>query len=352
MRFLGLLSQHETLIGIVIFGATQMLADTLADLERGWLAASVRILGILLLIGILIYSIRQRRQVLKVPLLFTEEERRDNARVRLRTFAQKQNMACVLKLIDKSSPVYTDDLFIQMLPAVSSAPPLRNDRDPAHWEQVALQILREWDEEVDKHLKRWAQEHFGGYLYHLCPHIVLPMAFFLGASVGLRRKIVLYQPSEGGVADRAVIDLSTSPRRVLDPPENPVQGFQETRYEGQAQEGEKQWLILHCSLGRHPVQFQSHPHYEKAMNVGIYLPGNLPETGDWLPYVQTVYQKAKGWVDQYQQVQLCLACPSTIAFALGMAFSRTPKITVCHWFEGQYQPVLSLSLIERKLPFD
>jgi len=51
-------------------------------------------------------------------------------------------------------------------------------------------------------------------------------------------------------------------------------------------------------------------------------------------------------------VELCLICPSAIAFALGMAFSRTPKLTVCHWINNQYVPVFKIAEIEARLPFD
>ncbi|MFQ3611306.1 MAG: hypothetical protein SNJ72_07410, partial [Fimbriimonadales bacterium] len=256
----------------------------------------------------------------------------------------------VFRLIEKTSPVYSDDLFIQMLS--QEAIPLRSDKNPTHWEQVARQMLREWYEEVDRPLKRWVQERYQGYVYHVCPHVVLPMAFFLGAAVGLRRRLVLYQLDQGGVRFDPNIDLSTDVRRVLEPSKISVENIQETHLEGSAQEGDGDYLILHFSIGRHPVQFDSHSNYQQAMNVGFYLPGNLPEASDWLPYVQALYQRSKDWVNRYQRVEVCLATPSTVAFALGMAFSRTPKMTVCHWFNAQYLPVLSLRLIEERLPFD
>jgi hypothetical protein len=69
-------------------------------------------------------------------------------------------------------------------------------------------------------------------------------------------------------------------------------------------------------------------------------------------YVQWLYREAKPLLGRYREIDICLACPSPVAFALGMAFSRTPKITVCDYQNGKYVPVFSLELIEERLPFD
>jgi hypothetical protein len=47
-----------------------------------------------------------------------------------------------------------------------------------------------------------------------------------------------------------------------------------------------------------------------------------------------------------------LAVPHAVAMALGMAFSRSPKVRLCHWYQGTYKPVAELRWIEQKLPFD
>ena len=182
--------------------------------------------------------------------------------------------------------------------------------------------------------------------------LVLPVAFFLGAAVGLRRPIVLYQPEQGPLIARPVIDLSTNPRQLLTTQEVEISELRECRLEGDQQEGDNKFLILHFSLGRHPVKFECHSNYQWATNVGFYLDGNLPIGESWLPYVQALYHRAKPLVDRYQRVDVCIATPASIAFALGMAFSRTPQMWVCHWFGGEYQPVLPLRLTEQKLPFD
>ncbi|MFQ3611968.1 MAG: hypothetical protein SNJ72_10805, partial [Fimbriimonadales bacterium] len=92
MKLLLLLYQHETLIGIFIFGVAQMLADLLADMGWGWGAALVRVFGITFLVAILVFSVRQRKTILNIPLLFTEKEHREEARASLRSFVQQHRM--------------------------------------------------------------------------------------------------------------------------------------------------------------------------------------------------------------------------------------------------------------------
>ncbi len=78
----------------------------------------------------------------------------------------------------------------------------------------------------------------------------------------------------------------------------------------------------------------------------------LDPNEDWLSYVQHLFREARPLVAKYRKVDICLMGPSTIAFALGMAFSRTPKITVCDYQNGQYVPVFSFAEIEKRLSFD
>jgi hypothetical protein len=101
-------------------------------------------------------------------------------------------------------------------------------------------------------------------------------------------------------------------------------------------------LILHLGItDRHSFpEFTAHPDHQTAVSVGLVYRFALDPQKDWLIYVQWLYREARELLGKYQQVDLCIASPSAIAFALGMAFSRTPKVTVCHYYQdSKYVPV-------------
>ena len=112
-------------------------------------------------------------------------------------------------------------------------------------------------------------------------------------------------------------------------------------------------LILHIIISaRHVENFQLHEDHLNATNVAIIYNTDLDPKDDWLPYVQEIVKRAKPLIHRYEDVDVCLICPSVVAFALGMAFSRKGSLKVCHRFsEGKYIPVFPLSEIESHPPF-
>lgn len=341
------LLRHELLLSIGVFGVAQMGADMLADLELGTVAAMVRGLGIALIVGILFRSLLQRNRPIDVPLVFTEAEKREDARAQLKQFEAHTRTERIVKLLDSSSPVREEELYIQ-LHKVSQ---LRQANDFTVWRDALTQLVREWDEEVDERLKRWITGQYQGVVYHISPDIVLPAAFYLGAAVGLRRDVKIYQRNSPGNYHLA-IDLAGNARRVLEPPSEDIPGVKQIPADAIPPETPGERLIVHLSIGRHSPNFEAHPDHAAAVSVGFHYPESLPHERDWLPYVQALVQRAKPWVERYRQIDICLAVPHAVAMALGMAFSRSPKVRLCHWYEGTYKPVAELRWIEQKLPFD
>jgi len=286
--------------------------------------------------------------MLTVPVVFTESASREDARAELKQFEDSTRTDRLVKILDSSSPVREEELYIQL----SKAETLRQTDETNPWQEALQQMVHEWDKEVDDRLQRWVVGQYKGVIYLVSPNVVLPAAFYLGAAVGLRRRLKIYQRNNPGDYHLA-IDLSENPRILLEPPAQDISQIR-TVPEGATPPGTRRGqLILHLIISdRHEPQLEAHPEHVSADSVALFYPKALPMGADWLPYVQAFVQRAKPWVERYQQVDMCLSVPNSVAMALGMAFSRSPQIRVCHWYAGVYKPVAALSWIEQRLPFD
>ncbi len=223
----------------------------------------------------------------------------------------------------------------------------RNSYNSEDWILAWDELLKNWDGMDKKLIERLPPNE--GFCYHIYPHLVLPLAFALGASVNLRRPLVLYH-YQNQEKFYKVIDLK-DPREVSHKPKSAVAAPKTIPEDLDFDNGKK--LILHIVISaRHVENFQLHEDYLNATNVAIVYDRDLDPKEDWLPYVQEIVQIAKPLIHRYEDVDVCLICPSVVAFALGMAFSRKGSLKVCHYFsDGKYRPVFPLSEIESHLPF-
>lgn len=342
-KLLRILHTREALFTIGIFGIAQMAADLFADFGYDEVAAMLRFAGIVLVVLVLVVDWRRRATSLEVPLLFAEEESREQLRSKFDRLVWETRLQKAVRELDYLSPVQRSELYIR-LPRN-----LRSSCEPKLWQDAFLQVLREWEKEVDTRLQRWLPGIHCRVVYHIRPNVVLPIAFALGNAVGLRRSVVLYHATPAGELYR-VMDL-TQPRVLFENPDTqiPIQQVPEDIQPPQ-QRGER--LILHLVVSdRHSPALDAHPDHQQATSVAIYLNQTLPQ-GDWLSYAQAIWAKASPWINAFQQVDLCLVGTDALMFALGMAFSRTPRLRVCHWLNGQYLPVIDLSEISTQPPFD
>lgn len=85
------------------------------------------------------------------------------------------------------------------------------------------------------------------------------------------------------------------------------------------------------------------------MNVEIINPNALLRSQDWAQFAQAFVQQLKVWTEKFNKVDLCLVCPDMIAFAWGIPFSWNSHISICHWYDKKYSPVMNLALLEKKL---
>ena len=340
-----LMVERDVLIGLLIFGIFAMFADFLGDLGQRDLAAKVRLSGLLLLIGLVIFELvlRKKRQPFAIPIMFTEITDRQKSRNMFNSYIQAAKLSRSANILEKLTQVKVHDLVIRL----DRRNP-RGSHDPQDWGDAWAELLREWQEIDRESIEEPLTTE--GRCYHIFPNIILPLAFALGASVNFRRSLVLYHSQDEQYYN--VLDLH-NPREIIQGGDSTVKP-PEVVHSNLDTLPKKDKLILHIIISaRHIEKFEAHIDYQNATNIAIAYRFDPDPATNWIPYVKQIFQQAKPLIAQYREVEICLICPSVIAFTLGMAFSRTPYLTVCHWFGSslEYQPVFSLSQIEDHLPF-
>lgn len=345
LKLKRLMVERDIWIGLLIFGICAMSADLLGDLGRRDLAAIVRFFGLFLLIVLLIsdFVLRKKRQPFAVPIMFTEIIDRQKSRNMFNSFIQAAKLSRSANILEKLTQVKVHDLIIRL--------DRRNPRGSHNlqdWSDAWAELLREWQEIDRESIEEPLTTE--GRCYHIFPNIILPLAFALGTSVNFRRSLVLYHSQDEQYFN--VLDLH-NPREIIRGGDSTVKPPEVVPSNLDALP-KKDKLILHIIISaRHLENFEAHVDYQNAANIAIAYRFDPDPATNWIPYVKQIYQEAKPLIAQYREVEICLICPSVIAFSLGMAFSRTPNLTVCHWFGSslEYQPVFSLSQIEDQLPF-
>lgn len=343
-RIRRFLAEREVFVSLVIFGVLMMVADTLSELEHKTAAARTRIVGIaaLLVLFLADYWLRSRRSSFAIPLMFTEEPIREARRSLFASFLEVTGLGKQAKVIEAMTPIRAEDLIVAL-----NGSEARSSRDPAVWVEAWKELVHNWEQQLDRPLAGtpFASE---GRTYYIFPHIVLPLAFALGASVNLRRRIVLYHFQ--GEEFYRVIDLS-HPRSLFDDTDKDLPSPKKAPTSFTDFPKTKK-LLLHIFItSRHQVPMEAHADHDSSDKAALIYDFDLNPSEDWLPYIQRLVKEMRPLIDKYEEVVVCLACPAVIAFALGMALSRNPRITVCHWLDNYYQPVFSLSQIEKKLAF-
>ncbi|MDR7666824.1 hypothetical protein RG963_13765 [Methanosarcina sp. Z-7115] len=341
--------EKEVWIGLFIFGLFSMLADTAGDFGHNRLAAFFRIIGMSLFVLSFVgdYMLRWMEKSLLIPIMFTEEMDNNTSHNMYETFVRSdRKLNNGSKLLEKIPSMKFKDPVISL----GKFNP-RKSHNPEDWILAWDELLKEWDSGIDRKLMERPLSN-EGCSYHIFPHVALPLAFALGASVNLRRPLALYHYQSFDNKFYKVLDLK-DPREVIyeRDPSVPIVP-PKTIPENLNLDGGKK-LILHIIISaRHIENFHLHEDYLNATNVAIVYPTDLSPKDNWLPYVQEIVQRAKPLIHRYEDVEVCLICPSVIAFALGMAFSRKGSLKVCHYFsDGKYRPVFPLSKIESHPPF-
>jgi hypothetical protein len=335
------LAENDLLIAILIFGGLTTFADIVSDWEQGNCASMwIRIFELVVLF-LLFLIFRARKKEFKVPIVFSEDKQKDEHDEKLfPKFIEQCSLRGEIKSLNRLMSVHEESLHI----GLKKSP--RYLDDPDEWFEEWQDLVDAWTN-LDGRLQR---NYRGGgeFDYRIIPHIPLPLSFAMGASVGLRRNCFLYhyerQQVHGPVIELANRSKIFQKRGAeTDDPVFSSQGIDDA--------AKKTKIILHLGVTeRHNFpDFQLHPNYKSAASVGYVYKKTLTSAEAWLPYVQGLFEKSLPFL-KYNSVEICLDCPSPIAFALGVVFSRTPKISLCNYQGNKYVRVLSLADFERFKP--
>lgn len=351
-KLLDTLRDAEAAIGIVVFGVFTLLADVVEG-RPGW-AMGIRLLGLALFIGYAWWVLSKRPRFFAIPFVLTEERRKEEIRsALLQPLVQAVGGRYVESGIRRLG-LSMDDLYVSLEPPGER---LRNDPDASHWQRAWDHLIEGWEDVENRTLSRSVR-------YHVLPNIVNPLSFAVGATVGLRRPVILYHRNGG---THAVLQLQ-QPRVLFTTPPPEVDRPETVTFEGESKGSGERRLILHIVINDRHLRdadadaikrhFAIHPRSRYSTNTLITYRGErgyLPEKASWLPQVQYVVQESRRLVGAFDVVELVLITPSAVAFALGMAFSRETKTQVCQFFTSpreKYAPVFSLRSIEAALPFN
>ncbi len=215
----------------------------------------------------------------------------------------------------------------------------RKSTNPGDWKKAWNEMVENW-EDLEKQVRAKIDKGIG---YIVFPHVPIALAFALGASVNLRRPIRLYHFQE----DSFYPVLRIQSRKYLFP-EKISAKYEPPKIDNNFDQNlSTNKLDVYISIGRHEIN----PQVDSSDCCYIILKyDNLNPEVDWLPYVQHVVKIVNGLINRYKEVNIRLITPSVIAFALGMAFSRSQNITVSTHLENNYFQVFSLITIEKEYP--
>ena len=297
------------------------------------LLSNIFIAIVIAMFFLLAIKIEFRKKHIEIPIMFEENLHVDNTL--FTRFMESNGITFDNKLVNNDIKSLSIGLSKNKNPRAS--------KEPDDWKKAWNEMVESW-EDLEKQVRAKIDKGIG---YIVFPHVPMALAFVLGASVNLRRPIRLYHFQE----DSFYPVLRIQSRKYLFP-ENISDKFEPPKIcnnFNQNSSTNNKKLDVYISIGRHridPVQYSQNCHYI------ILKYDNLNPKIVWLPYVQHIVKIVNGLINNYKEVNIRLITPSVIAFALGMAFSRSQYITVSTHLDNNYFQVFSLKTIETEYPLD
>lgn len=297
------------------------------------LVSKIIIIIIILIVFIWCIIIVLRKKHIEIPIMFEENLHVDNTL--FTRFIESNGITFDNKLVNNDIKSLSIGLSKNKNPRAS--------KEPNDWKKAWNEMVENW-EDLEKQVRAKIDKGIG---YIVFPHVPMALAFVLGASVNLRRPIRLYHFQE----DSFYPVLRIQSRKYLFP-ENISDKYEPPKIYNnfdQNSSANNKKLDVYISIGRHkidPIQYSQNCHYI------ILEYDNLNPEIIWLPYVQHIVKIVNELINNYKEVNIRLITPSVIAFALGMAFSRSQNISVSTYLDNNYFQVFSLQTIEIEYPLD
>ena len=297
------------------------------------LVSKIIIIIIILIVFIWCIIIVLRKKHIEIPIMFEENLHVDNTL--FTRFIESNGITFDNKLVNNDIKSLSIGLSKNKNPRAS--------KEPNDWKKAWNEMVENW-EDLEKQVRAKIDKGIG---YIVFPHVPMALAFVLGASVNLRRPIRLYHFQE----DSFYPVLRIQSRKYLFP-ENISDKYEPPKIYNnfdQNSSANNKKLDVYISIGRHkidPIQYSQNCHYI------ILEYDNLNPEIVWLPYVQHIVKIVNELINNYKEVNIRLITPSVIAFALGMAFSRSQNISVSTYLDNNYFQVFSLQTIEIEYPLD
>jgi hypothetical protein len=297
------------------------------------LLSNIIIVIAIVMLFIWVITVALRKKHIEIPIMFEENPHvDDNLFTR---FMESSGVTFDNRLVN-------NDIKCLSIRLIKNKNP-RTSKEPDDWKKAWNEIVKKW-EELEKQVRSKIDKGIG---YIVFPHVPIALAFALGASVNLRRPIKLSHFQEDSFYPVLRIQSRTYlfPEKISDkyrPPEI------HNNFDKNLSTNDKK-LDVYISIGRHEINPQVH---SRDCYYIILKYDNLNPEIDWLPYVQHIVKIVNRLINNYKEVNIRLITPSVIAFALGMAFSRSQNITVSAYLDNNYFQVFSLKTIENEYPLD
>lgn len=226
---------------------------------------------------------------------------------------------------------------------------------------------KEWDKLVHRFedkLNRLEEKLKGHKVYHLflqCPTV---LATGMGAVMGTKYEVVLYQYSPGtgknpycpSIDFHSIRESNSEGVHILKSKVNPEYKFFDVI---ESCTGFPHLVISILVAGHDPkgdvekaVDAKTCKKSYSLMHLRSKIGGTLPKDADWIGIVKELATIVLNQVSRKDitSTKLCMSSPVAAGFALGMALGIHSPISLCNWFNDKerYYTVLSLNKLNRQ----
>lgn len=227
---------------------------------------------------------------------------------------------------------------------------------------------KEWEKLVHRFedkLNRLEEKLMGHKVYHLFLNCPTVLATGMGAIMGTKYEVVLYQhdPGMGKSLYHPFIDFhsirESNPEgvHILKSRVNPANKFFDIE---ENCTGFPDMVMSIFAAGHDPkgdvekaVEMETCKDSYSVMHLRSKTEGTLPKDADWMRISQELATNVLNQVSikDIKSIKLCISAPVIIGFSLGMAIGTHSPVSLCNWFKNKesYYTVLNLNKLNRFL---